>query len=94
MPLVLQRIPGWWIWYYWLSPVAWTIYGLVASQLGDVQTTLVDVPGTPVVEHFIESYFGFKHDMLGVCVAVLVGFCLLFWLVFAFGIKYLNFQRR
>ncbi|KAI6669859.1 hypothetical protein NL676_004744 [Syzygium grande] len=26
-------IPVWWRWYYWCSPVAWTIYGIFASQI-------------------------------------------------------------
>jgi hypothetical protein len=32
----LQRIPIWWRWYSWACPVAWTLYGLVASQYGDI----------------------------------------------------------
>ncbi|KAI4329206.1 hypothetical protein L6164_021496 [Bauhinia variegata] len=38
------RIPKWWIWYYWICPVAWTVYGLIISQYGDV-TDDIDVPG-------------------------------------------------
>nr|POF16092.1 pleiotropic drug resistance protein 1 [Quercus suber] len=34
------RMPIWWRWYYWLSPVSWTLYGLVASQFGDLTNTL------------------------------------------------------
>ncbi|XP_050890340.1 pleiotropic drug resistance protein 1 [Lathyrus oleraceus] len=36
----LSRIPIWWKWYYWMCPVAWTLYGLVASQYGDNMDTL------------------------------------------------------
>ena len=32
------------LWYYYLDPLSYTVYGLVASQLADV-TTLIDVPG-------------------------------------------------
>ncbi|KAE8679805.1 Pleiotropic drug resistance protein 12 [Hibiscus syriacus] len=32
------RIPKWWIWYYWICPMAWTVYGLILSQYGDVET--------------------------------------------------------
>lgn len=28
-------IPGWWIWYYYINPVAWSLYGMVVTQLGD-----------------------------------------------------------
>lgn len=34
MPAHVQRIPDWWSWYYYLNPFSWSIYGLVASQLG------------------------------------------------------------
>ncbi|KAH7846186.1 hypothetical protein Vadar_010894 [Vaccinium darrowii] len=34
------RIPVWWRWYVYVCPVSWTLYGLVASQLGDIQDRL------------------------------------------------------
>ncbi|KAM0946163.1 putative ABC-2 type transporter, P-loop containing nucleoside triphosphate hydrolase [Dioscorea sansibarensis] len=37
-------IPIWWRWYYWATPLAWTIYGLAASQLGNLDN-LVEIPG-------------------------------------------------
>ncbi|XP_065849073.1 pleiotropic drug resistance protein 1-like isoform X2 [Euphorbia lathyris] len=85
------RIPIWWAWYYWCCPVAWTLYGLVASQFGDVKDT-IDTGET--VEDFLRSYFGFRHDYVGICGIVVVGFCLLFGFIFAFAIKTLNFQQR
>ena len=36
----LQQIPIWWRWYYWASPVAWTLYGLITSQVGDKNASL------------------------------------------------------
>ena len=33
-----------WIWAYYANPVSWTLWGLVSSQLGDVQA-LITVPG-------------------------------------------------
>lgn len=88
-------MPVWWFWYYYLSPVAWTLYGLIVSQLGDVQT-VINAPGFTgqTVEQYLNSYFGFEHSMVGVCAVILVGFAAAFWLVFAFSIKYLNFQKR
>jgi len=94
IPVTLM--PPWWKWYYYLSPVAWTLYGLVVSQLGDITTpfTAAGYPAGTTVQGYLESYFDFKHSMVGVCVAVLLGFICVFWLVFAASIKYLNFQRR
>ncbi|KAF2323288.1 hypothetical protein GH714_034464 [Hevea brasiliensis] len=34
------RMPAWCSWYYWICPVAWTLYGLVTSQFGDIKETL------------------------------------------------------
>ncbi|KAL8154455.1 hypothetical protein V2J09_012215 [Rumex salicifolius] len=96
MQCKLHQIPIWWRWYYWASPVAWTIYGIVTSQLGDKDSNLV-VPGVDrnvTVKEFLEDYFGFHHDFLPVVVGAHVGFVLLFLFVFAYGIKVLNFQRR
>eukprot|EP00253_Pinus_taeda_P004241 PITA_04241 len=90
-----KKIPQWWRWYYWACPVAWTLYGLVVSQFGDLdnQMTLVDGSTKPV-KQFVKDYFGFDHDFLGAVAGVNVGFCVLFGLVFALGVKYLNFQNR
>ncbi|CAL9134814.1 unnamed protein product [Musa textilis] len=86
-------IPVWWRWYYWACPVAWTLYGLVASQFGDIHTLMEDPKDKPVSE-FLRSHFGFKHSFLGVVAAVVVAFPVLFAFLFAFSIKMLNFQKR
>lgn len=49
--------------------------------------------GQTVVE-FVRSYFGFKHDLLGYVALVVAGFPVLFALMFAFGTKAFNFQKR
>ncbi|XP_020249692.1 ABC transporter G family member 39-like isoform X2 [Asparagus officinalis] len=85
------RIPVWWRWYFWACPVSWTLYGLCASQYGDVTTKL---DNGQTVKEFLESYFGYKHDFLGEVSAAVIAFPVLFALVFALGIKFLNFQRR
>ncbi|KAK7284172.1 hypothetical protein RJT34_18913 [Clitoria ternatea] len=88
------RIPVWWRWYSWANPVAWSLYGLVASQYGDINQRLESTDGRTTVEGFVRSYFGFKHDFLGVVAAVLVAFPVVFALVFAISVKMFNFQRR
>ncbi|XP_058182567.1 pleiotropic drug resistance protein 2-like [Rhododendron vialii] len=89
------QIPIWWRWYYWASPVAWTIYGLVTSQVGD-KMDLVEIPGEDAipVKVFLEQFLGYKYDFLGAVAVAHVGWVLLFFFVFAYGIKFLNFQRR
>ncbi|KAG5551933.1 hypothetical protein RHGRI_010140 [Rhododendron griersonianum] len=86
-----SRIPVWWRWYTKICPVAWTMYGLVASQFGDINDKL-DTGET--VKEFIDSYFGFKHDFLGFVALIIVGFAVLFGFIFAFSIRAFNFQKR
>ena len=85
----------WWRWYYWASPVAWTIYGIFASQIGD-KTNFIEIPGSePMrVNEFLKENLGFDHDFLVPLVIGHLGWVLLFLFVFAYGIKFLNFQRR
>ncbi|XP_008677971.1 ABC transporter G family member 39 isoform X2 [Zea mays] len=86
------RIPIWWRWYSWACPVAWTLYGLVASQFGDI--TDVKLEDGEIVKDFIDRFFGFTHDHLGYAATAVVGFTVLFSFMFAFSIKVFNFQIR
>ena len=87
-----QRIPVWWRWYYYICPVAWTLYGLLASQFGDIKEEMLDTNET--VEEFIRSYYGFRHDFVGYVAIIIVGVATLFAFIFAFSIKVFNFQKR
>ncbi|CDP04695.1 unnamed protein product [Coffea canephora] len=88
-------IPVWWSWYYWCSPVAWSIYGIFASQLGD-RTKDIELSdkSTMPINKFLKDNLGYDHDFLIPVVFAHLGWVLLFFLVFAYGIKFLNFQRR
>jgi hypothetical protein len=86
----VQKVPIWWRWYCWICPVAWTLYGLVVSQFGDMMTPMDD---GRTVKVFVEDYFDFKHSWLWVA-AVVVGFAVLFAALFGFAIMKLNFQKR
>ncbi|GAA0169413.1 ATP-binding cassette [Lithospermum erythrorhizon] len=86
-------IPIWWRWYYWVCPVAYSLYGLLVSQFGDIKEQMSE-PDNKSVEQFLDDYFGFKHDFLGVCAAMILVFTGLFAFIFAFSIKAFNFQRR
>ncbi|KAL0896904.1 hypothetical protein Bca101_080865 [Brassica carinata] len=88
------QIPIWWRWYYWATPVAWTLYGIITSQVGD-QDSMVHITGVgeTSLKTLLKVGFGFEHDFLPVVAAVHIGWILLFVFVFAYGIKFLNFQR-
>lgn len=90
-------MPWWWRWYSYADPVSWTLYGLVASQLGDLRTgCLAGAPGGACVSPaaFLQQRFGYEHDFLGVVAVFLLLFCLVFAAVAAVAHTVLNFQRR
>ncbi|PKA53837.1 Putative pleiotropic drug resistance protein 7 [Apostasia shenzhenica] len=86
------RMPIWCRWYFWVCPVYWTLYGLIASQYGDVDELMED--SQLPVKIFIEDFFGYKHDFLGVVAAVEIALPILFASIFAFAIQKFNFQKR
>ncbi|KAJ6303023.1 hypothetical protein OIU77_016996 [Salix suchowensis] len=90
----IHSIPGWWLWFYYICPIAWTLRGIICSQLGDVETIIVGPGFEGTVKKYLEVTFGYGPDMIGASIAALVGFCLLFFIVFAFSVKFLNFQKR
>ncbi|KAB2019540.1 hypothetical protein ES319_D07G003200v1 [Gossypium barbadense] len=85
------RIVVWWRWYAWVCPVSWSMWGMTTSQYGDLQNKLET---GETVAQFVEDYFGFRHDWLWIVCLVLIGFTLLFASVFAFSMKFFNFQKR
>ena len=91
-----QNIPGWWIWCYYLSPVSWSLYGLIVSQLGDLDDSyILDFSGQVVpVPEFIEDYLGYSYDMLWPCVGILLAFIVVFLLISGLSLKLINYQHR
>jgi len=87
-------MPVYWIWYYWITPTAWTLYGLITSQLGDVTSTMTSNGQQIEVIVYLKQYFGFRKSFLPYVVIWHIGFVLLFGIVFATCIKIFNFQRR
>ncbi len=91
----LQVIRGWWLWAYYLNPLAWTTYGLVASQLGDVQSLVSQPNGSQIsIADYVSVTWDFQHSHIGWCLLVLVGFCTFFRVVSAIALQQLHFQSR
>nr|XP_043611609.1 ABC transporter G family member 29-like [Erigeron canadensis] len=90
------KIPKWWMWYYWICPLQWTIQGLIISQYGDLDET-IKVPGMsddPKIKWFVESYFGYNTDGIGSVATIIVVFTVFFALMYAYCLRKLNFQIR
>ncbi|CAK0753548.1 hypothetical protein CVIRNUC_002229 [Coccomyxa viridis] len=90
----VPKIPVWWSWYYYLDPAAWTLNGVIGSQLNDEQT-VISVEGQDMtVSQYIEGTFGFTEASVWYSALVLVAFCIAFWFVVAGALKVLNYQKR
>ncbi|KAL5222637.1 hypothetical protein ABZP36_027350 [Zizania latifolia] len=93
--VVRPAIPVWWRWYYWANPVSWTIYGVVASQFGENDSSLSIPGGNPTsVKQFLDDNLGIRHGFLGYVVLAHFGYIVAFFFVFGYSIKFLNFQKR
>ena len=67
---------------------------MFTSQFGDINKNITVFGETKTVPAFLEDYFGFHHNFLGVVGAVLIIFPLAFASLFAYFIGKLNFQNR
>lgn len=90
------KIPKWWIWYYWICPVAWTVYGLIVSQYGDLEDTIkvAGMSPDPTIKWYVQNHFGYDPNFMAPVAVVLVGFGVFFAFMYAYCIKTLNFQMR
>ncbi|XP_050220411.1 pleiotropic drug resistance protein 3-like [Mercurialis annua] len=89
-----KKIPKWWIWCYYLCPTAWSLNGLLTSQYGDIDKKIVIFGELKTVGSFLEDYYGFRHDRLGLVAVVLMAFPVVFASLFAYCVGKLNFQKR
>uniref|UniRef100_A0A7N0V0C7 ABC transporter domain-containing protein n=1 Tax=Kalanchoe fedtschenkoi TaxID=63787 RepID=A0A7N0V0C7_KALFE len=90
------KIPKWWIWYYWICPLAWTVYGLIVTQYGDMEDT-IKVPGMlpdPTIKEFVKHHYGYHSDFTGIVAVVLLAFSVSFALLYTVCIRAFNFQTR
>ncbi|KAK3190018.1 hypothetical protein Dsin_029579 [Dipteronia sinensis] len=88
------KIPKWWIWCYWICPTAWSLNGLLTSQYGDMNKEILIFGEQKTVSSFLQHYYGFQNDHLGLVAVVLIAFPVAFASLFAYCIGKLNFQRR
>ena len=67
---------------------------MLTSQYGDMNKEISAMGETRTVAAFLEDYYGFKHDFLGVTGVVLIVFPMFVAVLFAYCIGNLNFLRR
>lgn len=92
---IVQMMPLWWRWVYWADPAAWTVYGLMFSQLADrTEKILVPGLGEQTVREFLEGYLGLQDRYFELVTCLHLAIIGLFTFLFFLAIKHLNFQRR
>lgn len=82
--------------YYFLNPLAYTIWGLIGSQLSDVaDVMLTSQTGMQMaLNEYMTTTYKFRHAFIGVAAAVLIAFIVLFHLLTAFALQRLNYLKR
>ncbi|EXB53833.1 Pleiotropic drug resistance protein 3 [Morus notabilis] len=89
------QIPKWWIWLNYLTPTSWSMHGLLTSQYGDVDLEIMTISGeTKTVSGYLQDYFGFEVDNLGLVAAIIILFPLVFASLFAYCTALLSFLSR
>jgi len=91
------NMPPWWGWYYWLDPLSYAMYGIIGSQLGDVNDEYIDMEdgSKPItVAEFVYRALNYKHTFIGWCVLILIGFTIMFVSVTTFALAKINFNKR
>ncbi|KAL4023458.1 hypothetical protein IC575_017211 [Cucumis melo] len=72
-------ISGWWIWFYYVCPVSWTLKEIISSQLGGDAETMIEGP----VKQYLEVSLGYGDGMIGVSMALPFAFIFLFFSIYA-----------
>lgn len=77
--------------------MAWTLYGVVTSQVGD-KDTIVQIPGDTAIQVSVKQYLkaglGYEYNFLPWVAVAHLAFVVVFVFVFAWAIRFLNFQKR
>ncbi|XP_038706976.1 ABC transporter G family member 31-like isoform X2 [Tripterygium wilfordii] len=93
-PIPKPNIPEWLTWCYYISPVTWTLRGIISSELGDKENMIKEPQFNGTVKEYLKANLGYGPRVIEVSAAVLIGFCVLFFSVFILSVKLLDFQRR
>ena len=82
--------------YYFLDPLAYTIWGLIGSQLSNVSdvSVLSQTGMQMALNDYMTSTYKFRHAFIGVTAAILIAFIFLFHFSTAFALQRLNYLKR
>lgn len=78
-----------------IVPTTWVMMGMTASQLGDNEQEFVGPSGTTTtVKEFLNDAFGYEYSFRWQCVAIALAYVVVFRLLGAAALRFINFQKR
>lgn len=82
--------------YYFLDPLAYTIWGLIGSQLSDVTDVLIlsQTGVTMPLDDYMTTTYKFRHPFIGATAGILIAFIILFHVLTAVALQKLNYLKR
>lgn len=90
-----QSVGWYWRWVFYINPISWTLYGLMSSQMGDLDAPVQDFTGATVpISQFLEDRFGYHYSMVGPIIAIMAGFAIFFRGISVYALTRMNFQNR
>ncbi|KAF8682044.1 hypothetical protein HU200_045504 [Digitaria exilis] len=92
--LPAPQFPKWWIWLYYLAPTSWALNSLMTSQYGNIDKEVQAFGERKTVAVFLNEYFGFHQDRLGIAVAVITAFPIVLIALYCLSVEKMNFQKR
>nr|CAB3494159.1 unnamed protein product [Digitaria exilis] len=89
-----EQFPKWWIWLYYLAPTSWALNSLMTSQYRNIDKEFQAFGERKTVAVFLNEYFGFHQDRLGIAVAVITAFPIVLIALYCLSVEKMNFQKR
>lgn len=78
-----------------IVPTTWVMMGLTVSQLGENEQEFVGPSGTSTtVKEFLKQSFDYEYSFRWQCVAISFAYVVVFRLLGAAALRFLNFQKR
>ena len=91
----VQTIPWWvrWIWY--TDPMAWGLYGIIITQMGDLTDSFQLTDGTSItITKYLADTFGYHYAFRWPVVGLLLGFTAIFLFGAVASLRAFNFLNR
>jgi hypothetical protein len=87
-------MPHYWRWLNRAVPTTWVLYGLGASQLGDVEQLMQFAGRRTPVSKFVRGLMGYEYELRFWALGIMVAFVVALRIASILALRYANFLRR